>query len=907
MNTNSTTPSSTDNCSKEVIIKLSESTYAHYFKSGTRVHESEYFRVFKMIEQQLKKAIDTKVTDEEKPYGLIRHHNTIAIFGGRGSGKTSFLHTVFSECAEKYAKQIEMLKIVDPTLVETKGHVFLWIISLINGAVEAHLNKGETDRLSEEYSRRKEWKDAVRQLARGLHSLENVGIGMKNEHWHDDYFVVESGLTQVDGALNLEANFRKLVDKALSILNKNAFLIAFDDIDVDMEKGWPVMETIRKYLTTDKIIVLLSGNLKLYSLNVRKHQWEQLQELQEWEKEKDFKTVVNEIEGQYLMKLLKAENRIFLHSIQDNIRSGKYLYKVKWDELEKEEMLTNVYKKALAELGIISRSQSNIYSNYLLSLSVRSQVHFLRGIDITDDGLFKVRSKVDSFMARMYAANIDIDYAINNPQLMNIVALKYLLTQNLDLYLLMPTVEDEDANGCVTGLSFLFSKKVKQNPFLIFDYFIRIGYPRNILNAYEDSYLKRKFCMFSGMYQDMSLKNIVSLSIAYSTAHKMNTKTHFLLYGFSLKSKTKLSATRNRIDTMLHIANLTDAQRMISLIPLCSIKNASSNNSDLYYSTINLLAAIGQVLRCIYSPLNEERTDLLNDILRELKDLQLHRYYAQPQELENGNNAEDNIEEFNLEFEQKFDKTTEILASLFLEWGKGELQKEKMSPASIPPYLLGKIITRYMNAVPKITINNLGGRMYYALISLLNACLIEETKEYYELAFEEQKAVQNEKSFSIDNLNFSNTIESDKIFLDNLKFVHDNDITQYIKLTKWLISCPLITPFIEGKSLKKYYELLGINIKDSYYQKLTKDTLSVYEPLRNVLIKENLRIAFTVKNLDLIEEFFINSNNEDALEFIKENEVNEIKDYLKNFKVFTALSNKNIMAVRTALITSNKV
>lgn len=897
METNSTTSSSTDNQSKEVIIKLSESTYAHYFKSGTRVHESEYCRVFKMIEQQLKKAIDTKTTDEEKPYGLIRHHNTISIFGGRGSGKTSFLHTVFSECAEKYAKQIEMLKIVDPTLIETKGHVFLWIISLINEKVEARLKKEETNRLSSEYDRRKEWKDAVHQLARGLHSLENVGVGMKNEHWHDDYFVVESGLAQVDGALNLEANFRKMVDMALSILDKKAFLIAFDDIDVDMEKGWPVMETIRKYLTTDKIIVLLSGNLKLYSLNVRKHQWEQLQELQGWEKEKDFKIVVSEIEGQYLMKLLKAENRIFLHSIQDNIRSGKYLYKVKWDELEKEEMLTNVYKKALAELGIISRSQSNIYSNYLLSLSVRSQVHFLRGIDIITGGSYQVKNKVDSFMARMYAANIDIDYAINNPQMMNIVTLKYLLTQNLDLYLLMPTVEDEDANGCVTGLSFLFAKKVKQNPFLIFDYFIRIGYLRNILNAYEESSLKQKFCAYSGMYQDMSLKNIVGLSIAYSTAHKMNAKMHFPLYGFSIK--TKKAATRNRIDDMLHIANLTDAQRMISLIPLCSIKNASSNNSNLYYSTINLLAAIGQVLRCIYSPLNEEKTDFVNDILRELKDMQIHRYYAQPQELENGNNAEDNIADFKLEFEQNFDKTTETLASLFLEWGKNE----KMSPASIPPYLLGKIITRYMNAVPKITINNLGGRMHYALISLLNACLIEETKEYYELAFEEQRTEQNETPFSIDKLNFSNTIESDKIFLDNLQFVHDNDITKYTKLTKWLISCPLITPFLEGKSLKKYYELLGINIKESYYHELTKDTLSVYEPLRNVLIKENINIPFKVNNLDLIEEFFINSNNEEALEFIKEKEVNEIQKYLKTFKVFTALTNKNIMAVRTALIT----
>ena len=896
METNSTLLSSTSN---EIIITLSESTYAHNFKPGTRIHESEYNQVFNMIEQQLKKAIDTNASDEEMSYGLIRHHNTISIFGGRGSGKTSFLHTVFSECADKYSKEIELLKIVDPTLIDTRGHVFLWIISLINENVRRAILTEELDPQGRAYQQQRRWDGALHDLAKGIHALENVGIGMNNPNWHDDDYVSERGLQEVKAALFLEKNFRKLVNIGLEILNKKAFLIAFDDIDVDMDKGWPIMETIRKYLTSNKIIVLLSGNLKLYSLNVRKHQWKQLHELQGWEKEKDFKIVVSEIEGQYIMKLLKAENRIFLHSIQDNIRSGKYIYKVSYNPNIAPELLTTVYKKALSELGIISRVQSNIFGNYLLSLSVRSQVHFLRGINVTKD-LYIVKNMVDSFMARMYAANIDIDYAINNPQMMNIVTLKYLLTQNLDLYLLMPTVEDEDANGCVTGLSFLFAKKVKKNPFLMFDYFIRIAYPRNILNAYEDNRLKQKFCTYSGMFQDMSLKNIVGLSIAYSTAYKMNAKMHFQIYGLSSKSKKEL--TKKRIDGMLRTANLTDAQRMIALIPLCSIKNASSNNSSLYYSTIILLAAIGQVLRCLYdSQLNGKIADI-NDILSELKDMQQHRYYAQPQEFEDGNNAEDNLEDFDLEFEQKYDNSIENLASLFVEWGKGVLQNEKMSPDSIPPYLLGKIITRYMNAVSKITTSNLGGRMHNSLVSFLNACLIEETKEYYEKVKENDDA-----DLSLDKLNFSNTIESDKIFLDNLKFVHDKNIIPYIKLTRWLISCPLMTPYIERSSLKGYYKFLKINIKENYYKNLISDTLSVYDPLRDVLVKENFNIDFSVKNLDLIEEYFSNSNNEEALEFIKGKAVTEIKNYLKTFKVFTKLTQNNIRAVRTALIERDKL
>ncbi len=838
METNSTTSSSTDNCSKEVIIKLSESTYAHAFEDSARIHSFEYERVLDMIDNQIKGIQNHPMTiEEEKQYALVRRHNTIAIFGGRGSGKTSFLHTVFAECAKKYTDKVEILKIVDPTLIETKGHVFLWIISLINEKVEARLNMGETDQKYAEYDRRKEWKDAVHQLARGLHSLENVGIGMKNEHWHDDYFVVESGLKQVNGALNLEANFRKMVDTALSILNKKAFLIAFDDIDVDMEKGWPVMETIRKYLTTDKIIVLLSGNLRLYSLNVRRHQWEQLGKLPtEWEKDADFKTIVSEVEGQYLMKLLKAENRVFLHSIMDNIRSQKYKYLILDDVTPQKEQIIQpikqIYKEALKELGIVSRTQSNIFCNYLLSLSVRSQMHFIRGINTRNqDGTRRKTQIVDQFMARMYAANIDIDYAINHPQMINMVTLKYLVNQDFDLYLLMPSVEDEDINGCVTGLSFLFAKKVTKNPFLIFDYFIRIGYMRNLLLACEDNYFKEKLCNYSSLFQDMSLKNIVGLSIAYTEYLKYNHKEHILL---SLKNKKNF-----KFDTILENKTsqpTNDAQKVITLIPLCSTKKTSLNESHQFYSSFVLLAAIGQILRFAYSELEENNKDVgISEVLRELKDMQLHRYYSVPSTKQDGNNTEGNIEADTLEFNVKGDQTTDKLATSLYEWSCQYFPFGASSKTSIPPYLLGKILTRYINAVSKITQNNLGDQMHYSMISLLNACLVEEAKENYNQYVDENTAKkQNDKKPKHDtlaNLNFSNSVNSDRVFRMNIKFIKDNNAWETIKLTKWLIQCPLIYSFIKEEHLQNYYTAL--NIESS----VINNEFLVHKVISSIIIK----------------------------------------------------------------------
>lgn len=872
METQSFFQSSADyNNSKEIIIKLSESTYAHSFEDCARIHAFEYKRALDAIDNQINGIQKHSTTvEEEKQFALVRKHNTIAIFGGRGSGKTSFLHTVFAECAKKYEKDIEILKIVDPTLIETRGHVFLWIISLLNEKVEAHLSKGELNRLSPEYTYRKQWEDAIHTLARGLHSLENVGVGMKNEHWHDDYFVVESGLQQVGGALNLEANFRKLIDTALGILKKKAFLIAFDDIDVDMEKGWPVMETIRKYLTTDKIIVLLTGNLKLYSLNVRRHQWEQLGKMKEWEDNTDFKTVINEIEGQYLMKLLKAENRVFLHSIMDNIRSQKYKYVLE-DESNPSQLnkisIEKVYREALAKIGIVSRTQSNIFCNYLLSLSARSQIHFLRSVYNEKSYASPRKAQmVDPFMARMYAANIDIDFAINNPQMINIVVLRYILKQKFDLYLLLPTVEDENVNCCVTGLSFLCANKMSHNPYLIFDYFIRIGYVRNVLLSYQNIQLKENFCSYSGMFQDISLKNIVGLSMAYADSLGLAMHTHIPLYTLTKNSRT---TKYYRIDDLLS-DDLSEAQTAISFIPLCSLRKMNNNEHRHYYSLFNILAAIGQILR-VAQTIEDGN---YGEILRELKDLQIHRYYAIPSEEYERSNINESIDREDSKFDiYSKDNSLNELAEVCYKWSS------MCQDITLPPYLLGKIITRYMNAAVKITSKSLGEQINNMLIIFLNACLIEEVKEFYA-----QCTNINNTNEIIEKINFANTITS---FEENLKFISEKKAQQAIKFTQWLMNCPLITPFIDTIRLSQYRKFIENG--------QTLPSKSIYKHHIGIVIKEY--IPFYPENIENILQYLFEQNKDLTIEQIRLMSKTRFHNLVKQYEIFKPMSKKSAYAV----------
>ena len=64
-------------------------------------------------------------------------------------------------------------------------------------------------------------------------------------------------------------------------------------------------------------------------------------------------------------------------------------------------------------------------------------------------------------------------------------------------------------NACVTGLSILFTKQVAKNPFLIFDYMLRVGLMRNMVASLTDTDEIKNVADYVNISQEGSLKNIV--------------------------------------------------------------------------------------------------------------------------------------------------------------------------------------------------------------------------------------------------------------------------------------------------------------------------------------------------------------------------------------------------------------
>ncbi len=158
------------------------------------------------------------------------------------------------------------LKVIDPTLVESKGHLLLHILSLLEEYVD-DIVKDPALYSNEQIQKleKRAWKDVLNKLAKGLCSIDGVESSDTID-WNDDNYVMRMGMGSVTAARNLQKNFEALIEKTLKYKNKSLLVLFFDDIDVDPSKAWKVMEVIRKYLTSPKILTIVSGDEKLLAL-----------------------------------------------------------------------------------------------------------------------------------------------------------------------------------------------------------------------------------------------------------------------------------------------------------------------------------------------------------------------------------------------------------------------------------------------------------------------------------------------------------------------------------------------------------------------------------------------------------------------------------------------------------------
>ncbi len=877
--------------SSEVSIVLEDSSHAKNFTQETSIHQFEYNQITRFIDDLIPKELEEK----SKKY----LHNTITVLGTRGSGKTSFLLTLRQ--AYKSHKRLKVLQIIDPTLIEDKGHVFVNIIAAIRTEVFEALEAKEQNNETREL--RKEWRHSMMALAAGLPSIDGMG-STAQESWQDPEYVLDKGLTNVYSALNLAKNFDNFLKISLSIIERTSFLLIFDDIDVDATKGWAVLETIRKYFTTSRLITILSGDLKLYSLVVRQKKWKNFgaeilkYEGQNPDKLAYFNNMVTELESQYLQKIMQPKFRIHLLSLQEKKlinRLPKIIVKESSRD-EKGNEIQELYSHIFNRFGIRNIGQTEVFNTFILSQPFRTQVQFA---SIMDNKMIDRKSTnfltmsnsekiTDIFLSDLLEQEIDVNLANSTSKFLNSIALRFLLKRNQlkDLYQLQPSTTDSSLNACLLSLNLLISKSLLESSFhLSFDYFIKIGYTRNLLNHLNERARGNEpnlndLCEKSGLFHDGVLRDTVGKMNAYliGSTQARSYRTDHTLFNISLLGLNG-PAKRKIVDRLDYIfPNAGSIKSILGTLPSYSAVFSFKNSSTVGYSIYLVIAAIGELVR-IY----ENQSDLPNsDHLRlqlcsTLMELSQHRQYPAP-DFRTGGSANNPNEDKDIEEEIDFDdlssgsetdqETTDFITGL-ISW------LEKIPRTAIAPHVLGKVSTRFYYALQNIFDRRaaglpLGELFHYQTVAFMNAILIEDIRE--NLA---------DSSY----LNINNTNFSDKLLISNIqKTLKRKDIDSKIEVlaySQWMLSCPILRGYLRDGKESGLTEAL-----EKFSGTKNKVFLSITDLLNQVALEGNQnREENTLSRRRLSNEQLAKKGNEKLL-------ISKIKLELGN--ILPLIQDKNI-------------
>jgi|GEM_PF-593637 len=456
---------------------------------------------FEFIKKTLEEA--EKYTPPKKSVSFCRRHNTITISGSRGSGKTTFLLNMLEaiqqdkkgfipQDKEFDCKKIEILGLLDPTLIEDKEHVFINIISRIKESVDQKCPDGPNKREhSQDY---RTWRESLKKLAGGLTGLDGVGGNtLDSDAWMDPIHVMEKGLQQVRGSNELEKNFHTYIYHSLKLLDKKAFLLPLDDIDTKFESGWQVLEVLRKYLTTPQLITVLSGDLGLYSKLVRRHQWDNFGDrLLEQEaksntnEKKNYTRLVDELEEQYLLKILKPERRILLTTLGEQLRNFNPSTIVVKASDKQETNFTQFFRN-LCENGLLqkplSKEVERLYTDALLNEPIRFVSQLLLAFEKNNNFILKIP---DLFRQPLHNLGFQ-DLFFRNPShrtYLNTLSVKLAKKGYLQSgHHLLPDTTSRRENLGMIALSAITTNTLTNSPALIFDYPVKMGLTREITRS----------------------------------------------------------------------------------------------------------------------------------------------------------------------------------------------------------------------------------------------------------------------------------------------------------------------------------------------------------------------------------------------------------------------------------------
>lgn len=406
-------------------------------------------------------------------------NNLFAFLGERGSGKTSCMLTVRELLCHENGNNRDVLneifgdeesvnkdilrktdfygcEVIDPLFFDNKHNILeLFIGTLFRGLDKRRKN------LLEQYDNEALFKSFA-DVKRILPLLKRCTDSL-------DFDDLEQ-LKDLSASLDLKEAVRKLVQVYLKCVFGNEhgrLVLCIDDIDLDMEDGYRLVEHIRRYLNMPELIILMSIKLEQLGNVIRIKYTKDFQILFDKSDPKskesikdsgeDYREVVNRIVERYITKLLPLNQRIILPSVNELFDNEIHIYRKGND---KREGILKPLKRGILE-QIYLRTRMLFYNtknlvSYIVPRNLRDFCNFLhllynlKKVSSHEEALPNLKYFKDYFYDVWCTNNLDQDALCVTRKLRNIfnanqinqVVIQYLYSRFYFLFEKLNTQSD---------------------------------------------------------------------------------------------------------------------------------------------------------------------------------------------------------------------------------------------------------------------------------------------------------------------------------------------------------------------------------------------------------------------------------------------------------------------------------
>ena len=258
--------------------------------------------ILKRVKQADEKINNQFKTDSREFFELAKEHDSILIDGTRGTGKTTVIRNLkkflnYDQYIEE-KRSVKILPIIDPNYIDNSAN----ILSIIVRVIFDNVKKNGIESNHSKFRKICELKDEIDEI-----------IFTASKSKYDDS--IENSKV-VKGEMDLDYTIHKFASKACESFGVKALILPIDDIDMSIEHGNKIVETLRRYMQTPSIIPIIAlDSAQIYALIKKeyfsKFGYKASKPLNKIDNSSEL-TFLQKLPSEYIQKILPPAQRVIL-------------------------------------------------------------------------------------------------------------------------------------------------------------------------------------------------------------------------------------------------------------------------------------------------------------------------------------------------------------------------------------------------------------------------------------------------------------------------------------------------------------------------------------------------------------------------------------------------------------------